>query len=91
MPGHTRGSVVYLLDGEFLFTGDSLAWDFEDGDLAAYRDVCWYDWDRQLASLCRVGELLEFSWVLPGHGGHVNAPAAELRARLQHRLAEYGG
>jgi hypothetical protein len=26
VPGHTRGSVVYLLDDHVLFTGDSLAW-----------------------------------------------------------------
>jgi len=26
VPGHTRGSVAYLLDDRVLFTGDSLAW-----------------------------------------------------------------
>lgn len=26
VPGHTRGSVMYLLSDQTLFTGDSLAW-----------------------------------------------------------------
>jgi glyoxylase-like metal-dependent hydrolase (beta-lactamase superfamily II) len=29
VPGHTKGSVAYLYDYRCLFTGDTLAWDFE--------------------------------------------------------------
>src|SRR3954468_23744763 len=57
VPGHTKGSVVYLYDRRCLFTGDSLAWDFEAKDMAAHRDFCWYSWDEQIASLTR---LLDF-------------------------------
>jgi glyoxylase-like metal-dependent hydrolase (beta-lactamase superfamily II) len=90
VPGHTRGSVVFLIDDTFLFSGDSLSWSFEEDGLVARREVCWYDWDSQLHSLAEVAEKLEFSWVLPGHGGHVHAPAADLRAGLGRMLAGFG-
>src|SRR5205807_2244861 len=32
VPGHTRGSVVYLLEDKYLFTGDSLSWSRGRGD-----------------------------------------------------------
>ena len=35
IPGHTEGSVAYLYDQRCLFTGDSLAWNFETDDLEA--------------------------------------------------------
>jgi glyoxylase-like metal-dependent hydrolase (beta-lactamase superfamily II) len=80
VPGHTRGSVAYL-HGGCLFTGDSLAWSFEDDDLAAWRDVCWWSWPEQTASLRR---LLDhpFEWVFAGHGASGHLPAGEMRARL---------
>jgi len=40
VPGHTRGSVVYLLDDRVLFTGDSFAWSMREQDLVAFRDAC---------------------------------------------------
>ena len=80
LPGHTRGSVAYLHRLR-LFTGDSLAWDFEDDDLAAYQDVAWWSWPEQLRSLA---VLLDhpFEWVLAGHGGSRGLPADDMRARL---------
>jgi glyoxylase-like metal-dependent hydrolase (beta-lactamase superfamily II) len=36
VPGHTRGSVVYLLEDAYLFTGDSLAWSEERQDLSRF-------------------------------------------------------
>ena len=81
VPGHTRGSVVYLYDGRCLFTGDSLAWSFERDDLAAFRDVAWWSWPEQLKSLSRLLDH-DFEWVLAGHGGSERRPPAEMRARL---------
>ena len=37
-PGHTKGSVLFLLDERYLFTGDSLAWSHERQDLTAFRE-----------------------------------------------------
>jgi glyoxylase-like metal-dependent hydrolase (beta-lactamase superfamily II) len=82
VPGHTRGSVVYLLDDRVLFTGDSLAWSMKDKDLVAFRDACWYSWNALGASLAKlVG--YRFDWVLPGHGWPVHCPAEEMSARLR--------
>ncbi len=80
VPGHTEGSVVYLHERS-LFTGNSLAWSFEDDDLAAWRDVCWWSWPEQIESLRRL-LAYEFDWVFAGHGGSQHRPASEMRARL---------
>jgi glyoxylase-like metal-dependent hydrolase (beta-lactamase superfamily II) len=82
VPGHTRGSVVYLLDEHVLFTGDSLAWSPRDKDLVAFKDACWYSWTELAKSL---GDLAayRFEWLLPGHGWPVRLPAAEMNARLR--------
>jgi glyoxylase-like metal-dependent hydrolase (beta-lactamase superfamily II) len=83
VPGHTRGSVVYLLDDRYLFTGDSLAWSHERADLTAFRGACWYSWPAQADSLQRLADSgRRFEWVLPGHGARVRAGADELHDRL---------
>jgi glyoxylase-like metal-dependent hydrolase (beta-lactamase superfamily II) len=82
VPGHTKGSVVYLWNNRCLFTGDSLSWSFADNDLEAFRDFCWYSWDEQRRSLARLLNY-NFEWVLAGHGGSHGAPAEEMRSRLQ--------
>src|SRR5215831_3034706 len=81
VPGHTKGSVVYLYDDRCLFTGDSLAWNFETNNLTAHRDYCWHSWDEQTQSLTRLLGF-SFSWVFAGHGGSKGLPAHEMRACL---------
>lgn len=80
-PGHTRGSVVFLLEDRFLFTGDSLYFHRRRRTLSAFRDACWYSWAEQAKSLARLQEHT-FEWVLPGHGQWHQAPAPENRAQL---------
>jgi len=83
VPGHTRGSVIYLLDGRFAATGDSLAWSWRRGDLTAFRDACWYSWDEQRRSLGRLAASEHRpAWILPGHGMWHGAPPEELHDRL---------
>ncbi len=85
-PGHTRGSMSLLVDDTFLFTGDHLWWDADDGGLWASRGVCWYSWPEQLASLERLLDF-RFEWVLPGHGRRWQAPsAAVMRGELERLL-----
>jgi glyoxylase-like metal-dependent hydrolase (beta-lactamase superfamily II) len=86
-PGHTRGSTVFLLGEEFLFTGDSLAWSHEREDLTAFRDACWWSWPDQADSLARLADRHRFSWVLPGHGGRAHHDPDVLHQRLL-RLVE---
>lgn len=90
VPGHTRGSVVYLLDDRVLFAGDSLAWSMREQDLVAFRDACWYSWTALTASL---GKLVDhrFEWLLPGHGWPVHRPADEMSVRLRALVARMGG
>jgi glyoxylase-like metal-dependent hydrolase (beta-lactamase superfamily II) len=82
VPGHTRGSVVYLFDERCLFTGDSLAWSFEGDDLMAWREFCWYSWAEQIKSLRRLFDYT-FEWVCAGHGGSKGLPSAEMNRRLR--------
>jgi glyoxylase-like metal-dependent hydrolase (beta-lactamase superfamily II)/ferredoxin len=79
-PGHTRGHCV-LHYGEYLFTGDHLAWDAQRSALTAHPNVCWYDWPTQLRSVARLREL-SFSWILPGHGERVHLDPSAMRAML---------
>jgi len=82
VPGHTKGSMVFLLDGVWLFTGDSLAWSHERGDLTAFRDACWYSWTAQVESLAELAERHRFAAVLPGHGARRVGDADEMHDRL---------
>jgi glyoxylase-like metal-dependent hydrolase (beta-lactamase superfamily II)/ferredoxin len=86
VPGHTRGSCVLIYRDTFAFTGDHVwATDEQDG-LEAGRDVCWYSWPQQKASMARLAEH-RFTWVLPGHGRRFHAAGADaMRAELR-RLA----
>lgn len=86
VPGHTRGSVMFLLDERFLFSGDSFYWSRTLEGLCAFREVCWYSWEEQTRSLERLRDL-SFEWVLPGHGGRHRAAPADMRASLA-RLVE---
>jgi len=80
-PGHTKGSVVYLLEQRFLFSGDSLYFSRGLGRLAAFRDATWYSWEEQARSLARlVGR--RFEWVLPGHGNRAQGEPREWSRQL---------
>jgi len=81
-PGHTQGSVTYLLDGRYLFTGDSLAWSHALHDLIAFRSACWWSWSAQADSLERLATTHRFAWVLPGHGARTVGDADDLHGRL---------
>jgi glyoxylase-like metal-dependent hydrolase (beta-lactamase superfamily II)/ferredoxin len=79
-PGHTRGHCV-LHFGDYLFTGDHLAWDAQRSALTAHPNVCWYDWPTQLRSVARLRDL-SFSWILPGHGERVHLDPSVMDAML---------
>lgn len=69
VPGHTEGSVLFLVDGHLLFSGDSLAWNPRAEHLSAFRDACWYSWDAQRQSLGRfAGSAHRFDRLFCGHG-----------------------
>ena len=82
VPGHTRGSVAFVVDERYLFSGDSLYWDDSREDLAGHRSATWYSWRVQGESLARLAERHRFEWVFAGHGGRGWRPAEEMHARL---------
>lgn len=67
VPGHTKGSVVYLVDEKYLFTGDSLTWSYDRGAMRAFRDACWYSWPTQKKSLTGLASY-GFNQLFSGHG-----------------------
>ncbi|MFE9423449.1 MBL fold metallo-hydrolase [Kitasatospora sp. NPDC006697] len=90
LPGHTRGSMLYLADRTYCFTGDSFYWSRADQDLAVAESVTWYSITELAASLARVAPALHFEWVLPGHGDRKRLPAAEADRRLRELAARVG-
>ncbi|MCT9092426.1 MBL fold metallo-hydrolase [Streptomyces sp. ASQP_92] len=83
LPGHTRGSVLYLADDRYCFSGDSFYWSRATQDLAVADSVTWYSIEELAASLARTAERLRFEWVLPGHGDRRHRPADEMSRRLR--------
>ena len=81
VPGHTRGSTMFLLEDKFLFSGDSLYWSRRWGGLTASKSYCWYSWDKQVESLTRLANQ-RFEWVLAGHGDRIRLTSDEARASL---------
>jgi glyoxylase-like metal-dependent hydrolase (beta-lactamase superfamily II) len=87
LPGHTKGSVLYLADETYCFTGDSFYWSRTDDDIAVAESVTWYSITELAASLARTAPRLRFEWLLPGHGDRKHLPADQFASRM-HSLAE---
>jgi glyoxylase-like metal-dependent hydrolase (beta-lactamase superfamily II) len=87
LPGHTRGSVLYVADALYCFSGDSFYWSRSTGDLEVAESVTWYSIEELAASLARAAAGVRFEWVLPGHGGRCRLAADEMSRRMR-SLAE---
>ncbi|KPI20271.1 beta-lactamase domain protein [Actinobacteria bacterium OK074] len=87
LPGHTRGSVLYVADERYCFSGDSIYWSRTTADIEIVDSVTWYSVTELAASLGRTVPLLRFEWLLPGHGSRCRLPVEEMGERLA-RLAE---
>jgi len=86
VPGHTPGSTCLLYRERFLFSGDH-AWSDAKGErVTASRRVCWYDWERQVASMARLATH-RFEWLLPGHGMRCRLPAERMREEVERCVA----
>lgn len=82
LPGHTEGSVLYLADDTYCFSGDSFYWSRTTGDIAVAESVTWYSITELAASLARTAPRVRFAWLLPGHGDRKHLPAAEFARRM---------
>jgi glyoxylase-like metal-dependent hydrolase (beta-lactamase superfamily II) len=87
LPGHTRGSVLYLADDRYCFSGDSFYWSRTTGDLEVADSVTWYSIEELATSLTRTAGRLRFQWILPGHGDRHRLTVDEMSRRLR-ALAE---
>ncbi|RLU79700.1 MBL fold metallo-hydrolase [Streptomyces griseocarneus] len=85
-PGHTRGSVLFLADERYCFSGDSFYWSRTTADIEVAESVTWYSISELAASLARTANRLRFEWLLPGHGDRRHLPADDMTRRLR-RLA----
>jgi glyoxylase-like metal-dependent hydrolase (beta-lactamase superfamily II)/ferredoxin len=81
VPGHTKGHMVLLYKGRYLFTGDHLFFDQASQRLSATKQYCWYSWQRQIESMTLLKDF-DFEWVLPGHGRRVNLEKREMQNQL---------
>lgn len=81
-PGHTRGSVAFVLDDDVLFSGDSLYWSRRLQDLAVHVNATWYSLEVQIESLARLNDTVRFAWVLAGHGDRKRTTADDMQRRL---------
>jgi glyoxylase-like metal-dependent hydrolase (beta-lactamase superfamily II) len=82
LPGHTEGSVLYLADDTYCFSGDSFYWSRSIDDLAVAESVTWYSITELAASLARTAPQVRFAWLLPGHGDRKHLPPDEFTRRL---------
>ncbi|ANW21630.1 MBL fold metallo-hydrolase [Streptomyces clavuligerus] len=83
LPGHTKGSVLYVADERYCFSGDSFYWSRTTGDLEIAESVTWYSVTELAASLARTADRLRFGRVLPGHGGGKELPPDRMADRLR--------
>jgi len=82
VPGHTRGSVCYLYQNKFLFTGDHLAFSMRLNHLYAFKNACWYDFEEQIKSMEKLLDY-NFEYILPGHGAPFKANKEEMKKSLK--------
>jgi glyoxylase-like metal-dependent hydrolase (beta-lactamase superfamily II) len=87
LPGHTLGSVLYLADDTYCFSGDSFYWSRTTDDVAVAESVTWYSITELAASLRRIAPRARFAWLLPGHGDRKHLPPHQFTHRV-HDLAE---
>ncbi len=83
LPGHTRGSVLYVADDRYCFSGDSFYWSRTTADVEVVDSVTWYSIEELAASLERVVDRLRFEWLLPGHGDRRHLPVPEMTRRMR--------
>ncbi|MGW5822284.1 MBL fold metallo-hydrolase, partial [Streptomyces noursei] len=79
----TLGSVLYVADERYCFSGDSFYWSRATGDVAVADSVTWYSITELAASLARTAGRLRFEWLLPGHGDRKRLPVAEMARRMR--------
>lgn len=66
-PGHTPGSMAYLVDGTYLFLGDTCK--LKDGQAYAGKHYT-MDYEMQKESIRKLAQLQNVDWVFTAHSGY---------------------
>ncbi|NPV00616.1 MAG: MBL fold metallo-hydrolase [Brevinematales bacterium] len=75
VPGHTPGSMCYLIDGKYLFAGDSM--NLNDGKVDVFFFKYTMDMETLKKSIRKVAAITGISAIFTGHTGYTtNAQAA---------------
>lgn len=67
-PGHTPGSMSYLIEGKYLFTGDTLS--LINGQAALFNEFFNMDSTLEGESIRKLASLTEVRYLLTGHHGY---------------------
>jgi len=73
-PGHTPGSMCYLVDGQYLFTGDNLS--LRDGKVGLFNSFFNMDDGVQRASIAMLEETVRPAYIFTAHHGYSDDPVA---------------
>ncbi|MBT3783620.1 MBL fold metallo-hydrolase [bacterium] len=82
VPGHTEGSIVFLYQDRFLFSGDHLAFSNSLRHFHAFKGACWYSWDELKHSMRRLASF-PFQFLLPGHGNSWSGSFEEAAEQME--------
>lgn len=70
-PGHTNGSMSYILDDKYLFVGDTLS--LKDGQVEMFNSSFNMDDNTQRKSIEKLSELQNIEYVFTAHYGFIDA------------------
>jgi glyoxylase-like metal-dependent hydrolase (beta-lactamase superfamily II) len=69
-PGHTPGSMSYLINGQYLFTGDLLS--LKNGKVDVFNEFFNMNTERERTSIKKISELVGVKLILTAHYGIVD-------------------
>jgi glyoxylase-like metal-dependent hydrolase (beta-lactamase superfamily II) len=76
-PGHTAGSVSYLVENRFLFSGD--AFRLRRGEAVPFLRCFSRDMPAMIRSIQKLASIEGIEWLLTGHSGAAGDPAKAFR------------
>jgi glyoxylase-like metal-dependent hydrolase (beta-lactamase superfamily II) len=69
-PGHTPGSMCYLINDKFLFTGDLLG--LKNGRIGKFNEFFNMDTDEDIKSIGKITKLPDAEYIFTAHNGFTN-------------------
>ena len=76
-PGHTPGSMCFLVNETFLFTGDTLG--IKNGEVTQFNDLFNMDTRRQRNAITRLASLSGVDYIFTAHYGLIDSPETAFR------------